>query len=308
MNEPNERSVEGIESLRSRMDSDARFRRSLSGYDPQDVRAYVENVKRIFAQQAKAAKLEQENLIAQLDSAKSEIQARNYGIKKFKELLMEREAQLNNANTRINALLQTVKSHGAEREELERLRQEAASSGNVERIASLEKETQQLRAAVAQASNLVNTWKAERERLMEENDRLREEVYYLRAVASRPMEPEQPHAYAQQNPYANPYEQPMRPVRPDVITAEGRFAQPGAQQVMQQPVQQQAQASNQQREFSQVADKLATMFAEAYQLISQFKSNLDAQPEPQPQPRQAQPTMQILRPEAVNADVFYPRR
>ena len=112
MNEPIERSAEGIDSLRSRMDSDARFRRALSGYDPQDVRAYVENVKRIFAQQAKAAKLEQENLIAQLDSAKSEIQARNYGIKKFKELLVEREAQLNNANTRINALLQTVRGDG----------------------------------------------------------------------------------------------------------------------------------------------------------------------------------------------------
>ena len=68
----------------------------------------------------------------------------------------------------------------------------------------------------------------------------------------------------------------------------------------------QAQAANQQREFSQVADKLATMFAEAYQLISQFKTNLNAQPEPQPRP--AQPAMQILRPEAVNADAFYPRR
>ena len=312
MNEPMERSAEGIDSLRSRMDSDARFRRALSGYDPQDVRAYVENVKRIFAQQAKAAKLEQENLIAQLDSAKSEIQARNYGIKKFKELLLEREAQLNTANTRINALLQTVKSHGAEREELERMRQEAASSGNAERIASLEKETQQLRAAVAQASTLVNTWKAERERLMEENDRLREEVYYLRAVAARPMEAEQNQPYAQQNAYANPYEQPIRPMRQDVITAENRFAQPNTQPLMQQPVQQpmQAQVSNQQREFSQVADKLATMFAEAYQLISQFKTNLAAQPEPQPQPqpRQAQPAMQILRPEAVNADAFYPRR
>ena len=66
---------------------------------------------------------------------------------------------------------------------------------------------------------------------------------------------------------------------------------------------------NQQKEFAQVADKLATMFAEAYQLISQFKSGLDAQPEPQQQPqRTAQPAMQILRPEAVNAENFYPRR
>ncbi len=311
MNERIERNEEGIDSLRSRMDADARFRRSLSGYDPQDVRAYVENVKRIFAQQTKAAKLEQDQLLAQLDSAKSEIQARNYGIKKFKELLVEREVQLNTANTRINALLQTVKSHGAEREELERLRQDVASSGNLERIQHLEKETQQLRSAVAQASNLVNTWKAERERLMEENDRLREEVYYMRAVAMKPeqnAEPNRPYPvqntepnrpYPVQNAYPGAYEQNTRP-RADVITAENRFVQPAVQQPVQQPV-----VNSQQKEFSQVADKLATMFAEAYQLISQFKSNLDAQPEQQ---RAGQPAMQILRPDTVNADVFYPRR
>jgi len=299
MNERIERNEEGIDSLRSRMDADARFRRSLSGYDPQDVRAYVENVKRIFAQQTKAAKLEQDQLLAQLDSAKSEIQARNYGIKKFKELLVERESQLNTANTRINALLQTVKSHGAEREELERLRQEVVSSGNLERIQHLEKETQQLRSAVAQASNLVNTWKAERERLMEENDRLREEVYYMRAVAMKPgQNPEPNRAYPAQPGYPAAYDQNPRP-RADVITAENRFVQPAPQQPAQPAV------NSQQKEFSQVADKLATMFAEAYQLISQFKSNLDAQPEQQ---RAGQPAMQILRPDTVNADVFYPRR
>ncbi len=302
MNEPIERNGEGIDSLRSRMDADARFRRTLSGYDPQDVRAYVENVKRIFAQQARAAKQEQEDLIAQLDSAKSEIQARNCGIKKFKELLLERESQLNTANTRINALLQTVKSHGVEREELERLRQEAASSGNAERILALEKETQQLRAAVAQASTLVNTWKAERERLMEENERLHDEVYYLRSVAMNPAQTQDTgRAYAQQAAYPA-YEQTMRPARADVITAENRFTQQNAQQPAQQG------PTAQQKEFSQVADKLATMFAEAYQLISQFKTNLDAQQDPQQQPRQQQPVKQMLRPDVVNAEVFYPRR
>lgn len=299
MNEPIERTAEGIDSLRSRMDADARFRRSLSGYDPQDVRAYVENVKRIFAQQARAAKQEQEDLIAQLNSAKSEIQARNYGIKKFKELLVEREAQLNNANTRINALLQTVKSHGAEREELEKLRMEAASNGNIARIQALEKETQQLRSAVAQASNLVNTWKAERERLMEENERLHEEVYYLRSVAVNPAQNVDAGRAYQQQAYAGGYEQPQRPARADVITAENRFTQQAAQQNTQQGV------TAQQKEFSQVADKLATMFAEAYQLISQFKSNLDAQPQAQPQ---MQPMRPAIRPDVVNADVFYPRR
>ena len=325
MSERIERTEEGIDSLRNRMDADARFRRSLSGYDPQDVRAYVENVKRIFAQQTRAAKQEQEDLIAQLDSAKSEIQARNCGIKKLKDLLIERETQLNTANMRINTLLQTVKAHGAERDELERMRQEAASSGNTERILSLEKETQQLRAAVAQASNLVNTWKAERERLMEENDRLREEVYYLRSVSNKPAMEYEANPYAANAQFPQAYDQPMRPSHADVIAAENRFAaqnlqqpaQPTYQQPMQQPVQQPMQqtyqqpvqqtVNAQQKEFSQVADKLATMFAEAYQLISQFKSNLDAQPEPQPQ-RQAQPAMQILRPEAVNAENFYPRR
>jgi len=308
MNEPIERTEEGIDSLRSRMDADARFRRSLSGYDPQDVRAYVENVKRIFAQQSRAAKQEQEDLIAQLNSAKSEIQARNYGIKKFKELLVEREAQLNNANTRINALLQTVKAHGAEREELEKLRIEAASNGNIERIQALEKETQQLRSAVAQASNLVNTWKAERERLVEENERLHEEVYYLRSVAINPVQNVDAGRAYQQQAYAGGYEQPQRPARADVITAENRFTQQAAQQAAQQNTQQNTQQSvtAQQKEFSQVADKLATMFAEAYQLISQFKSNLDAQPvvqQPQPQPMRP-----MIRQDVVNADVFYPRR
>ena len=320
MSERIERTEEGIDSLRNRMDADARFRRSLSGYDPQDVRAYVENVKRIFAQQARAAKQEQEDLIAQLDSVRSEIQARNCGIKKLKDLLVERETQLNTANMRINTLLQTVKAHGAERDELERLRQEAASSGNTERILSLEKETQQLRAAVAQASNLVNTWKAERERLMEENDRLREEVYYLRSVSNKTAMEYEANPYAANTQFQQAYDQPMRASHPDVIAAENRFAaqtlqqnvqpaQPTYQQPMQQTYQQQAQqtATSQQKEFSQVADKLATMFAEAYQLISQFKSNLDAQPESQAQ-RQAQPAMQILRPEAVNAENFYPRR
>lgn len=325
MNERIERNEEGIDSLRNRMDADARFRRSLSGYDPQDVRAYVENVKRIFAQQAIAAKQEQEDLIAQLDSAQSEIQARNCGIKKLKDLLIDRESQLNAANIRINTLLQTVKAHVVERDELERLRQDALNKGDSERVLALEKETQQLRAAVAQASNLVNTWKAERERLMEENDRMREEVLYLRAVSSKPAaEYGTNRLYTGSAQFSSAYEQPMRPAQTDAYAPENRFAsqavqqpvQQTFQQPMQQPVQQTFQQpmqpttqqllASQQKEFSQVADKLATMFAEAYQLISQFKSGIDAQQEPQQ--RQTQPTMQILRPDAVNSDSYYTRK
>ncbi|PKM39287.1 MAG: hypothetical protein CVV04_11255 [Firmicutes bacterium HGW-Firmicutes-9] len=329
MKERLERNEAGIDSLRSRMDADARFRRAMSGYDPRDVQAYVENVKRILAQQTKAAKQEQEDLLAQLDSARSEIQARNCAIKKLKELLYERDAQLSTASTRINTLLQSVKAHGAERDELERLREEVANSGSSERLRALEKETQQLRAAVAQASNLVNTWRAERERLIEESDRLREEVYYLRSVTVKPAENQDSSYDFEQS--SAVFEQAARPTRSEVITAENRFVQQPAQPPLQQPIQQQPQqtyqqpvqpqpvqqpaqpdASQQQREFAQVADKLATLFAEAYQMISQYKSGVSTpqqeQPRQQPEQPRQQPPMQILRPDAVNAEIFYPRR
>ena len=298
MDERLDQSERGIDSLRSRMDADARFRRAISGYDPQDVRAYVENVKRIFSQQAMAAKQEQEYLIAQLESSKSELQARNCGIKKLKDLLMDRETQLNSANARINTLLQSIKAHSVEREELERLRQEIASSGNSERLQALEREAQQQRAAVAQATSLVETWKAERERLVVENERLRQEVAYLRSIAMKPApEPEPQPMYA-------PNPAPARQSYPDFFPQENRYAPPPQQPVASQ---QQPTVSQQQKDFAQIADKLANMFAEAFQLVSQFRTAPEPQPEPQPQ-RPAQPYMQILRPEGTNADGLYTRK
>ena len=54
MSERNERREEGVEALRNRMDADARFHRVLSGYDPDEVRDFLEEMKRVLAQQAKA--------------------------------------------------------------------------------------------------------------------------------------------------------------------------------------------------------------------------------------------------------------
>ena len=299
MDERLDQSERGIDSLRSRMDADARFRRAISGYDPQDVRAYVENVKRIFAQQAVASKQEQEYLIAQLESTKSELQARNCGIKKLKDLLMDRETQLNSTNARINTLLQSIKAHSVEREELERLRQEIATNGSQERLQALEREAQQQRAAVAQATSLIETWKAERERLLVENERLRQEVAYLRSIAMKP-EPEPQPMYA-------PTPAPARQPYLDIFQQESRFAPPPQQPVVPQQQQQQPAVSQQQKDFAQIADRLANMFAEAYQLVSQFRTAQEPQPEPQPQ-RPAQPYMQILRPEGTNADGPYTRK
>ena len=290
MNDRFEREEEGIDSLRSRMDADARFRRSLSGYDPQDVRSYVDNVKRIFAQQAMAAKREQEDLISQLESAKSEIQAKNYGIRKMKELLIERETQLNTANTRINALAQAVKKHIPEREELEFLRQQAGGADVSERIRTLESETRQLRASMAQASKMMESWKVERGQILEENGRLRREVQYLRANAN---------AYAPPPEGYRPYAAPVAPVNPP----EPPVRQPSAEQ---------AAAVAQQAEFSQTVDKLAMMFAEAYRLVSLLKTStpepLEAEPEAKQPPRPAQPYMQILRPEGTTTDNLHNRK
>ena len=290
MNDRFEREEEGIDSLRSRMDADARFRRSLSGYDPQDVRNYVDNVKRIFAQQAMAAKREQEDLIAQLDSAKSEIQAKNYGIRKMKELLIERETQLNTANTRINALAQAVKKHIPEREELEYLRQQAGGAGVSERIRTLETETRQLRASMAQAAKMMESWKVERGQILEENGRLRREVQLLRANANAYTQP--PEAY---RPYAAPVSPPEPPARQPYAESSASPA-----------------ASVQQAEFSQTVDKLAMMFAEAYRLVSLLKTSAPEPPEAEPEqkqpPRPAQPYMQILRPEGTTTDNLHNRK
>jgi cell division septum initiation protein DivIVA len=293
MNDRFEREEEGIDSLRSRMDADARFRRSLSGYDPQDVRNYVDNVKRIFAQQAMAAKREQEDLISQLDSAKSEIQAKNYGIRKMKELLIERETQLNTANTRINALAQAVKKHIPEREELEFLRQQAGGADVSERIQTLETETRQLRASMAQASKMMESWKLERGQILEENGRLRREVQYLRANAN---------AYAPPPEGYRSYAAPAAPVSPPEPPVRQSYAEPAAPHA----------ALAQQAEFSQTVDKLAMMFAEAYRLVSLLKTStpepLEAEPEAKQPPRPAQPYMQILRPEGTTTDNLHNRK
>ncbi len=331
MSEHLERNDDAIDSLRCRMDADARFRRALSGYDPYEVRVYVENVKRIFAQQAKASKEEQESLIAQLDSARSEIQARNYAIKKLKDLLVQRESQLSSANARINTLLQAVKKHEAEREELERLRAAAASPDlTTERLQKLQDEAKQLRAALEQSSEALDVWKNEREQLIADNERLKQELYYQRNTPQRPaQEIEENRFYAappvqQRQPYQDPYaaQQPQQrqayadPYAPQNAPVRPQYAEPYPVENRYAPVQpvppvQQAQsvqpAQPAQKDFSQVADKLAAMFADAYLLISQFRNNTEEQPELPPQ-RPGQPYMQILRPDGGYSDNPFNRK
>ena len=262
MNDRQDHREIGVDALRSRMDADARFRRVLSGYDPDEVRAYVEDIKRVFSQQAKAAKQEQESLLTELDSAKSEIQARNCAIKTLKETLAQREAQLTTASTRIATLLQSVKRFEAEREGLERLRAAAATARVVsERAQMLEAETQQLRGTLSQAASLIESWKTERAQLIDENTRLRQEVEYLRGLV-KSVPPEQAAA------------------RPTAAAVPQRLG---------------LAPRTEQDDSSHIADKLADAFAEAYTLVSQLKTSGEP-------PRTAQPRMQVLRPDGTSTD------
>ena len=193
MSKETEHHEESMEALRSRMDADARFHRVLSGYEPEEVRQFLEEMKRTFALQAKAAKREQEILISDLSAARTEIDSRNCAIKALKEALTKRESELSTANMRISTLIQNVKQFETEREGYERLRaaMDGARAASA-RTQTLETEVQQLRSTLTKAASLLEVWKAERTRLFEENEALQQEINRLRvdrATASVPNEP-----------------------------------------------------------------------------------------------------------------------
>ena len=280
MSERGDRREDGVESLRSRMDADARFRRVLSGYDPDEVRAYTEDVKRVFTQQAKAAKREQETLISELNAAKSEIQARNCAIKTLKETLAQRDSQLDTANTRLTTLLQSVRQFESERESFERIRAAAETAHvSAERVQALETEAKQLRQTLSQAARLIETWKTERAQLLDENTQLRQKLDCLHGLFQG-MIPEQNNSSA----YAQPPSQTQTPTVP--AREEGRYL-PVKEKPQMQP--------------AQIADKLADTFAEAYALIDQIRTAGEPAREPA-QPKAAQPRMQVLRPNGTTQD------
>lgn len=270
------RQEESVDALRSRMDADARFHRVLSGYDPDEVRAYLEDIKRTFSQQAKAAKHEMESIFADLDSAKSEIDSRNCAIRTLKEALAQREKELAEANTRISTLLQNLKKFDAEREGYARLR--AAVDGirvANEHTQALEQEVQQLRTALSQAASLAASWRDERTLLTSENARysaeieqLRNEV--LRVTAERDQARSVAYMAAMNNRSPAPAARQEAPV----------YAPPEPAGIP-----------------PQIADRLAETFAEAYALINQFKSGQEVQMEHSVQRPSAPPKMQVLRPD-----------
>lgn len=266
MSERIERGEEGVEALRSRMDADARFHRVLSGYDPDEVRAFLEEMKHVFARQTKAAKREQETLIAELGAARSEIQARNCAMKTVKDSLDQREAELKSMQTRAVGLTQAIRSLEAERAGVEQLRVAAASARvTAERGQALEQEVQQLRGTLSQAANVIEAWKSERVQLQEENARLRTEIESMRIHGVSTTQSYEPRI--------------VSPVPAPPIRQEGTPSMT-----------------------PEMADKLADTFAEAYALVNQFRT-ANEPPRPVQQPQRGSPSrVQVLRPDGTTAD------
>lgn len=269
------RHEESVDALRNRMDADARFHRVLSGYDPDEVREYLEDMKRTFGQQVKAAKREMESIFAELDSAKSEINSRNCAIRTLKEALSQREKELTDAAVRISTLLQNLKKLEAEREGYARLRS-AVDGIRVanERAQALEQEVQQLRTSLSQAANLATSWRDERTLLASENTRMSAEIEQLRNEVLRvTAERDQARSVAYMAAMNN--RAPAAPARQEAPV----YAPPEPVGIP-----------------PQIADRLAETFAEAYALISQFKSGPEPPAEPTQRPS-SPPKMQVLRPD-----------
>jgi predicted nuclease with TOPRIM domain len=257
------------------MDADARFHRVLSGYDPEEVRDCLEEMKKKLALQAKAARREQESLLADIDSLKSEVEARNCAVNTLKETIAQREQELADAGGRIRTLIGHLKKYEEERAGYERLR--AAVDGvraTNDRAQTLEREVQQLRGALSQAANVGEAWKTERARMLAENARMQEELSRLRAENSRlSVERDEARTYAY------------------MATMDGR--QDGERYAHPKPQEPAAGIP------PQIADKLADTFAEAYALINQWRGGEEPQEDAQ---HGGHPRMQVLRPTGAGGD------
>lgn len=186
MNGEMEHRNETMNALRGRMDADARFHRVMRGYDPDEVQDYLEELKKVFDQQAKAAKREQEKLIASMSAAKSEIEARNCAVRSLSEKVTQREMELSEAAKRITTLVQYVKKYEAEREDVLRMRSGIEQlRAAAQRTQTLEEENKQLRTALEKSSSAGESWRQERESLTADCEQMKKESSRLRAENAR---------------------------------------------------------------------------------------------------------------------------
>jgi DivIVA domain-containing protein len=267
-----ENPAKDVAVLRNRMDADARFHRVLSGYDPQEVRAYMDEVRRVLSRQTNAAKQEEECLIIQINTVKSELAARNCAIRSMKETLTHREAQLDSANARISTLAQAVQKLEAEEKEFKDTCDTVrAAQAAKERAAGLEQETLQLRETLKKAANLIECWKSERTKMAEENTRLRQETEYLK----------------------DRFIELSQETQEYMAKAHTSQRQPAEHTL---PQQESAQVVS-----AQIADTFADAFAEAYELVDKFRTNEKIR---KPAPAHAvQPRIRVLRPNGTAVEV-----
>ena len=291
MNGEMEHRSESMNTLRSRMDADARFHRVVRGYDPEEVQDYLEQLKNVFDQQVKAGKREQEALIAALGAAKSEIEARNCAVKSLSDKVTQREKELSDAAKRITTLVQYVKKYEAEREDVLR-----AKSGleqlraQVQRVQPLEEENRRLRAALTKASAAGEGWRHEREGITEENERMQSELSRLRAENARlAAERDEARSFA--------YMAAMES-RGESARTEPRAGRTESYPYAQTPPAP-APAPPAAALPVQAAGRLADIFAEAYEIVNQLRG--ESEPRSDPAQRNA-PRMHVVRPDGTTGE------
>jgi len=291
MNGEMERRSESMNTLRSRMDADARFHRVVRGYDPEEVQDYLEQLKNVFDQQVKAGKREQEALIAALGAAKSEIEARNCAVKSLSDKVAQREKELSDAAKRITTLVQYVKKYEAEREDVLRARSGLEQlRAQAQRAQTLEEENRQLRAALTKASSAGESWRQEREGITEENERMQSELSRLRAENARlAAERDEARSFA----YMAAMESRGESARTEQRT--GRTESYPYAQTPPAP----APAPPAAALPAQAAGRLADIFAEAYEIVNQLRGESEPRSD---QSSRGAPRMHVIRPDGTTGE------
>jgi DivIVA domain-containing protein len=269
-----------MNTLRNRMDADARFHRVVRGYDPEEVQVYLEELRSVFNQQAKAGKREQEALIASLNAAKSEIDARNCVVKSLTDKVAQREMELSEAAKRITTLVQYVKKYEAEREGVLRLKSSIEQMRTeTQRAKKLDVEIRQLRETLGRATAASAGWKQEQEALAVENEKMQSELIRLRSENARLIaERDEARSFAYMAAKES-REESGRREHEDRCNGTSRENPPVIP--------------------SQTAGRLADIFAEAYEIVNRLSGEPEGKTDP---PQRNTPRMQVLRPDGSTGE------
>lgn len=135
--------MDGVEKLRSRVDDETRFKRALNGYDVREVNDYVSEMKHSLQKQACAAKLDQQQLMMDLDAARTENAAKE-------ETILAQASELSRAGEALAARDAALAERDAQ---IEKLRARTQEYERALRLLAKERGVQSPAAEIADAQS-----------------------------------------------------------------------------------------------------------------------------------------------------------